>query len=284
MTMAGRLRSASFVVLCLGLVAACGLFGAPLGFKPSVRWALVLVQAPLLCGAAWMSGLDLMRSSGAPQRRQLVAAMLLILPIALFSLMPGFGPPEFTDPTHNAYRYEVLFVDVVLVATGLLVLHDALRAVGEETYARLGLALGVWATALYLVWSTLLLAGARAFRDGRSWSAGPWNDWLMAFSDHLLFFGGLLTYLASALFAVSLRRAGWIGTKAALAFVAVSALAAFGLIVRGIDFPDPAVVFSQGYSIPGWIAGIPAVPWLMPCIFGLILLRRAGRGEGERVS
>lgn len=132
MAVAGRLRSASFVILCLGLVTACGLFGAPLGFKPSVRWALVIVQAPLLCGAAWMSGFDLMRSSAAPHGRQLVAAMLLILPIALFSLMPGFGPPEFTDHAHNAYRYEVLFVDVVLVATGLLVLHDALRAVGKR--------------------------------------------------------------------------------------------------------------------------------------------------------
>lgn len=57
----------------------------------------------------------------------------------------------------------------------------------------------------------------------------------------------------------------------------MSLFAGLCLIVRGVDFPDPAVVIAQGYTIPGWIAGIPAVPWFIPCIFGLIVVRRAAR-------
>jgi hypothetical protein len=28
-----------------------------------------------------------------------------------------------------------------------------------------------------------------------------------------------------------------------------------------------------------WIAGIPAIPWIMPCLLGVVLLKRAG-GQG----
>ena len=134
-----------------------------------------------------------------------------------------------------------------------------------------------------LVWAALLIESHRAALAGSTWASGPWNTWLMSFSDILLFFGGLLTYVATALFALSLRRAQLIGAGASLAFLVINMVFALCLIVRGIDFPDPAVVFAQGYTIPGWIAGIPAVPWFMPCIFGLVLLRRIGRGRKPSV-
>lgn len=36
------------------------------------------------------------------------------------------------------------------------------------------------------------------------------------------------------------------------------------------------MVFMHWYTIPAFVAGIPAVPWIMPCLFGVVLLRRAG--------
>src|SRR5258707_8661741 len=101
----------------------------------------------------------------------------------------------------------------------------------------------------------------------------------MSFAGILLFFGGLLTYMATVLFAGALRRADWISRAASLAFQAFSLLAVVCLLLRGVDFPDPASVFATGYGIPGWIAGIPAVPWLMLGIIGLTQLRPSGDGS-----
>lgn len=275
MALGRGLRWPSYIVLCASLVIATALFGAPIPLPLPARTVLAGALLSLICAAAWLSGLELLRSD--PGRRTLVPAMLLIAPVALFSLMPGFGPPEFTDNAHNIFRYAVLTVDVVAVGSGLMLLQDALETSAGVLYARLGFALTIWATPLYLVWSTLLLAGQRASDARRAWALGPWNDWLMSFSDHLLFFGSLLTYAATALFAMALLQARWIGPKAAAAFVSASLVASAGLVVRGMDFPSALAVFAQGYTIPGWIAGIPAVPWFMPCIFGLILIRRAVR-------
>ena len=55
-----------------------------------------------------------------------------------------------------------------------------------------------------------------------------------------------------------------------------SFFAALCLVIRGLQFPDPAEVFKHWYAIPGFVVGIPAVPWIMSCLFGVVLLRRVG--------
>ncbi|HEX4533769.1 MAG TPA: hypothetical protein VH000_06025 [Rhizomicrobium sp.] len=272
-------RRLSFFVLCLGLLVATVLFSAPVFLQPAIRWALSAGLLAVIGIATWKAGLAQMGAAPDSGRMALTAAALLIFPLALAALMPGFGPPQFADHTQNVFRYIVLFIDAVFVFCGMTILHDVLRASGERLYSRLGLALILAATPLYLVWAGLLLEEHRAALAGNSWAGGPWNTWLMSFADVLLFFAGLLTYLATALFALSLKRTQWIGAKASIVFVALNFTAALCLIARGIDFPDPTLVFAQGYSVPGWIAGIPAIPWFMPGIFGLILLRRTARQQ-----
>ena len=99
--------------------------------------------------------------------------------------------------------------------------------------------------------------------------------------DVLLFFGGALTYVATAAFAASLGRTRWIGRGATRAFVAASFIALACLLVRGLQFPLRGEALAHWYSsqlhtIPGFVVGIPAVPWIMPWMFGITLLRRAG--------
>lgn len=272
-------RRAPFFVLCAGLVLATTLFGAPLGSALPLRWLLAAALLGVIVFAAWKAGLGLIRTRSDTNDKALTAAALLISPVALFSLMPGFGPPEFADHADNVFRYVVLLVDAVAIFSGAMILQEVLQTCGEPLFGRLGFSLIAAATPLYLVWAALLIQSHRAALAGSPWAAGPWNLWLMAFSDILLFFAGLLTYGATALFALSLRRAHLIGAGVSLAFVVTSLVLTLCLILRGIDFPDPAAVFAQGYTIPGWIAGIPAVPWFLPCIFGLILLRRTGRDD-----
>ncbi len=44
----------------------------------------------------------------------------------------------------------------------------------------------------------------------------------------------------------------------------------------GISFPSPGGDPAPWYTRPGFIAGIPAGPWFMPRLLGVLLLRRAG--------
>ena len=68
-----------------------------------------------------------------------------------------------------------------------------------------------------------------------------------------------------------LSRGGKIGF--AVANVILIAL----LLMRGLSFPDPRAISTPWYLNLGFIAGIPAVPWIMPYLIGVGLLRRAGR-------
>jgi hypothetical protein len=102
----------------------------------------------------------------------------------------------------------------------------------------------------------------------------PWITSLADLSDMFVFFGGVLTYLATAAFAVSLGRTQWLGRRVAYAFVAASFFAVLCVVTGGLEFPDPTNM--HWVTIPRFIAGIPAFPWIMPCLFGVGLLRRAG--------
>lgn len=54
-------------------------------------------------------------------------------------------------------------------------------------------------------------------------------------------------------------------------------LAAYSATVRTLQFPDPAAPSTPWYTLPGFIAGIPAVPFIIPYLLGVISLRHSGR-------
>jgi hypothetical protein len=92
--------------------------------------------------------------------------------------------------------------------------------------------------------------------------------------DVLLFVAGFLTYLATVSFAASLGRVHWLGRGATRAFIIVSFVALLFLMIRGVKYPNGRA--TTWYTSPGFIVGIPAVPFIMPFLFGVVLLRRAG--------
>src|SRR5207248_9719349 len=92
--------------------------------------------------------------------------------------------------------------------------------------------------------------------------------------DVLLDLGAVLTYLATAAFAASLGRVQWLGRRGTRAFIIVSFVALLFLMIRGLKYPKGRV--TPWYTSPGFIVGIPAVPFIMPFLFGVVLLRRAG--------
>ena len=42
--------------------------------------------------------------------------------------------------------------------------------------------------------------------------------------------------------------------------------------------------FSDDSVRPGFVAGIPAVPWIMPFLLGVVVLRRAGDERIEKAT
>ena len=269
-----RVARASFWLLCLALFIAIPMFGVPAAYLPPVRTGLAALQLLLILGLGWAAGLSRIASPAEASRKAMVAAALLIWPVATFSLMPGFGPPDFTDVAHNLFRFYVLLVDVIAIGAGTFLLQDVLGEAGERLWSRLGFAAMLSATPIYLVWAVLMLASARAAAAGTPWRLGAWRGDVQSIVDILQFFGAFLTYLAGGLFAAALFAAGLIGRKTAAVLVGVAVFAELCMLVRGLDNPPLSLIGANVLSFIGWAAGIPAVPWLSLCVMGLILLRR----------
>jgi hypothetical protein len=83
------------------------------------------------------------------------------------------------------------------------------------------------------------------------------------------------TYVTTAVFAAGMGRVRLLGRGAAAAYVTMASILVLLIILRGLEFPEISANTAPWYTRPGVIAGIPAIPWIMPCLLGAVLLRRA---------
>ncbi len=271
-------RRLSLIVLCAALIGAAVVFGVPNAYTLATYCMIAVVLLTMICVAAWSVGARAVVAAAEENRWVAVSGVLLIAPLTLFSLLAGIGPPGGQSDSDNELRYVVLFIGAFAVGAGFIVLTEALRAAHERLYSTLGYAAISCATPLYLIWATILIGHFRE-QIAHPGETVPWVVSLLDLSDVVLFFAGALTYAATAAFAMSLGRIHWIGRGAAAGFAIASFVALLCLAVRGLGFPDPARVFAHWYSIPGYVVGIPAVPWMIPCVLGIMLLHRAGLDE-----
>ena len=269
-------RRLSYAVLCVGLVIVTIVFGVRVAYTPVLYFTLAAIQLGVIGLALWKLGASAIRSASEKRQTLALAGGLLVMTWGFFSFLPGIGPPGMQTHEENQLRYLILLIDSILITYGLLLLRESLSQAGEQFYSTLGFSATILAAPLYLTWATLMLGFHRAAGLAGSGEVPSWITSLSDVSDILLFFGGVMIYMATAAFAVSLRRTQWLGRRPTSAFVTVSFLALICLVTRGLAFPDPAIAFAHWYTIPGWVAGIPAIPWIMPCMFGVILLQRAG--------
>lgn len=228
--------------------------------------------------AAWTLGLRAMRADRAENRRLALAAGLLLAPITLMALLwVGPGPPWVATPTENRMRYLVLLSGALAVSAAFVLLRDALHEAGKRLYSTLGFAANLFAGTAYLIWLTFYVAVyVVKVRDGQ---VPPAIVSLIDMSDILLFVACVLTYVTTAAFAASLGRIGSLGRGVARAYGMTSLVALLLIGIRGLSFPDPTAGSSPWYTQPGFTAGIPAVPWIMPYLLGVVLLRRAGEAS-----
>jgi hypothetical protein len=242
---------------------------------PGVYQTIGAVMFAAMALAVWNLGAWVLRGKTEDRRLLALAGTLLVTPFAVVALLwVGLAPPWQATPAENEMRYLVLIVMAAAITGGFVVLREALSEAGERFYATLGFAATMLSGPLYLIWNTF--AFGYSFAKAHT---GELPAVLVSLSDTMdlfLFLSGFLTYLATLAFAASLGRVQWLGRGAARAFIIVNCVALLFLMIRGLEFPNPKTLSTPWYTSPGFIAGIPAVPFIMPFLFGVILLRRAG--------
>ena len=227
--------------------------------------------------AAWVVGARVISIREARQRKFALAGVLLILPFAIISLLwVGIGPPFQATLSENYTRYLVLVCDSIIVTSAFIVLREALDEAGERFYSLVGLTTALPAGAAYLVCLNMSLAHA-ATAMGADKTPPP--AILGNLYSALEFDACLLTYATTAVFAIALGQARVLGRGAARAYVIASAILVVLLVMRGIAFPEISGNAAPWYTRPGVIAGIPAIPWLIPGLLGALVLRRAGEAQ-----
>ena len=277
----GRHRGAASL-LFLALLIAIGIFGKPARYSAAVSTALTLGQWLLMGGATLALIRPAWRSGDEYRRAVAIAGLLLILPWALLTLMPGYGPPFTANLAMNHVRFVILFISTAFLGAGLLVLKEPLARgeAGDRLLAPLGQASGLLAVGCQLIWAAILIGWTMSEAHKPADYLPLYGTPLGNASDVLLFFAGLMTYVATAFYALSFLRRGWLSRTAAWVMAIVSAIAVVGLVTRGLQYPD---LSERWYTMPGMIVGIPAIPWLMPYVLGVVALVRAAEGEASGV-
>ena len=234
-----------------------------------------VIQFAAMALAAWILGARAIMTGSRKSRLLAIAGIFLITPFALLALLwVGLGPPWEATPPENQMRYLVLAAMTIAIVVGFVVLRQALDDADKNS---VGFAAILLAGPLYLIFNAFGFGVATARLHGGE--IPPAFRDLNEVIDMILFLAGALTYLAAAAFAISLGQAKWIGRGAARTFTIVSLVALLLLVIRGLHFPDPKALSTPWYTSPGFIVGIPAVPFIIPFLFGVVLLRRAGETD-----
>jgi hypothetical protein len=275
-----RWSGIAFLVLCVSMIGVSAIFGVPHQYSQPVRMVLIILGLAAVFGPALLLGATLAKDSRSRVRG--IAGLALVAPVGLFAFLPGFGPPDAVSASENYFRYIILLAGSVCLGAGLLLLSEVAQEDGSAVLGRVARTTALLATPLYIIWATVLVQIVTIMSLPGYSATGTWLRWVSDWSDIVLFAAGVLSYLCAAALSGALLETRLIGRGLAIAFGTISLLAAALLLMRGLRFPSPADAFRHWYAIPGWIAGIPAVPWMVPAFMGAVCLR--GRSSERRAS
>jgi len=188
----------------------------------------------------------------------------------------GLATPWDATLVENKMRFLVLAAGSAAVTVGFLAIGQAVRDAGERVWSTLGGGTAVLGGAAYLVWTSFQAGFCVVTVNGTHLTnAFPQLSDVL---DTLEFLACALTYLATLLHVLALARQGWLGRRAAAAYLFFGLLMLGLLVLRGVAYPDPTAGTTPWWARPGFIAGIPAVPWILPYLLGRGLLRGGARG------
>lgn len=236
-----------------------------------------LINVFLMVMASWILGLHVINNKNEDPHLA-SGAFFLIVPWILISMFFGLGPPPETaagwvkTDTEQQIRYSMLTVAGVFIILAFALLKEKLKKEGENYYSVMGIIALMIAIPLFILdmlfWGFSLTESFKILVSTNTEKLPDWFKPLRALFGMISFVEVVLTYLATALFAVSMNRLGWISKISLKAFILICLLALI-LILLSAFLPEPFI------SI-GYVLSIPAIPFLMPYYMGVKLLERAG--------
>ena len=270
--MSQSVRRSAYIFLCAFPFVAVGFVSVRHLRIAGVFQTLGVLLFTAVAIAALLSGPRKVDLKEEGRWKQAMAGILLIAPSAIISLLwVGIGAPFQATPSENYMRFLVLVWNSILVTIGFVLMKDVLNEAGERVCSTVGLATGLIAGTAYLICLNLSLAQtALSLHGNRTQPPAIIVDFYSAIE----FIACLMTYVTTAAFATAMGRARLVSRTAAGAYVAVAALLGLLIIMRGLAYPEISANTAPWYTRPGVIAGIPAIPWLMPYLFGAVLLRK----------
>ncbi|WP_157618270.1 hypothetical protein [Spirosoma spitsbergense] len=121
-----------------------------------------------------------------------------------------------------------------------------------------------------IYWGSYLTESFKLFVDAASPKRPDWYLPLRALFAWISSIEVALIYLATASFAVSLGRVGWLKPMACRVYIGMNLLGFFLCVLPSFSI--------EPLTIAGYAVSIPAIPFVMPFLMGVNLLRRIGNG------
>ncbi|PJJ58595.1 hypothetical protein [Hymenobacter chitinivorans] len=238
-----------------------------------------LLHACLMLLAAWVLGGHLSRGPDANKKRIAVIGLFLIGPWVLISIFAGIGPLPanaaawVATATEQQIRYYILIIAGLIAAGGFMLLREYLKEAGESLYSRLGSTAVVVATPLFIInmafWGSYLTESYRLFTASASANRPDWYLPVRALFESITIVEVALIYVATIAFAVSMRRTSLLKPAACTVYILVSLVGVVLCSLPGRGVPAPLAIASFAVSIP-------AIPFIMPYLMAINLLRRVG--------
>ena len=236
-------------------------------------WAIHIC---IMIACAWTLGAGNFKTSDKEKKRQIIIALFLLTPFALLSILFGIGSPPPDPATYLAtaneqqLRYAFLIIGSLSVAGGLSLLRESLKKAGETFYSWLGLVSIMIAAPLFVVYASSDSFLIETLKIRVASASAKMPEWYNPIANHITMIGLVevaLIYLSVAAFATSLKNLSWFKKTSSNIYV-IASLIGFILISIGPFSPKPV-------QIAGFIVGIPAIPFIMPYLIGINLLKRS---------
>lgn len=239
-----------------------------------------IIHSCLMVTAARGLGIRLVKSEDGNKKRLFVTSFLLILPWIFFTIFAGMGRPPLNaagwveTANEQQIRFSILVFGGIIMSFGLVLLKERLKSAGENFYSVIGFTAYLAAVPLFIInmlfWGYYLV---EVFRLFVTLPAGKRPDWYAPVRELIIAVSSVevaLIYLATAAFAVSLRKTGIFQPRVCTVYIVFSGLGIIlGLLPPSV--PDPLATL-------GYIAAVPAIPFVMPYLMGINLLWRDGTG------
>jgi len=272
-------RNLSYIYLSLVplLTAVFGFGVGHISYK--IYLPIWIVNVLLMLASAWLLGLKVICQHDTEKSKQAYAGLLLIIPWILVSIFFGFGPPPekatewVATATEQQIRYSILIAAGVFIVLGFAVLRQVLKSGKGDFYSNIGFTAMLIAIPLFIInmifWGFFLTESFRILVTAGSDKMPEWFSPIRKQFGMISVVEVALTYLATAAFGLALKLAGWFNKTACWAYILISLFAFFIIIL--------SACCSEPFITAGFAVSIPAIPFIMPYLIGINLLRHAAK-------